>query len=187
MSGEESMTPPLKNLIEALIFVSLDPLTLEKIKMVLTEYPEDEIKAALYELLEDYSSPDRGIQIIQITGGYIFSTTPVHDPWIKRLLRVDKKDKLSPAALETLSAIAYHQPITLAEVSAIRGVDSTHSLKTLLLKRLVKITGRKKSPGRPLIYRTSKQFLTYFGLNSITDLPTQQEIEKILEEEKNHD
>lgn len=181
------MKSQLKNVIESLIFVSLEPLTMEKIKMVLTDYQEDEIKEAVDELLQYYASPDRGIQIVQATGGFIFATKSEHDHWIKRLLHADKKDKLSPAAMETLSAVAYHQPITLAEISAIRGVDSTHALKTLLLKRLVKITGRKKSPGRPLIYRTSKQFLTYFELNSIKDLPTEQEIEKILEEEKDND
>ena len=103
------------------------------------------------------------------------------------MLHLDKKTRLSPAALETLSIIAYNQPLTLAELSGMRGVDSTHALKTLLLKRLVKITGRKKSPGKPLIYRTSNKFLSYFGLNSLKDLPTTEEIEKILEEEQVHE
>jgi segregation and condensation protein B len=181
------MRSRLRAIIESLIFISLEPLTMEKIKTVLTDYQEKEIKAAVDDLLQSYSSVEHGIQIVQATGGFIFSTNPEHDRWIKRLLHIDKKDKLSPAAMETLSTVAYHQPITLAEISAIRGVDSTHALKTLLLKRFVKITGRKKSPGRPLIYRTSKQFLTYFGLDSIKDLPTKQEIEKILEEERDND
>ena len=93
----------------------------------------------------------------------------------------EKKAKLSHASLETLSIVAYHQPITQAEISAIRGVDASHSLRTLLHKKLVKIIGRKKSPGNPLIYRTSKRFLIYFGLDSLDDLPTQEEIEKIIE------
>ena len=96
---------------------------------------------------------------------------------------MERRSRLSSAALETLSAIAYHQPITLAEISALRGVDSTHTLKTLLQKGLVKIVGRKKSPGNPLIYRTSEKFLSYFGLNSIKDLPSPEELSKILEEE----
>jgi segregation and condensation protein B len=86
--------------------------------------------------------------------------------------------------METLSTVAYHQPITLAEISALRGVDASHSLKTLLQKRLVKIVGRKKSPGKPLIYRTSNRFLSYFGLESLKDLPTETEIAKILDEEQ---
>ena len=173
----------LKEIIESLIFISLEPLTLEKMKSVLTDFEEKEIEQAIMELLNTFTTNERGIHIIQAAGGYFFSTKPEHDSWIKRLLKVERKNRLSSAALETLSAIAYHQPITLAEISAFRGVDSTHTLKTLLQKRLVKIVGRKKSPGNPLIYRTSEKFLTYFGLNSIKDLPSPEELSKILEEE----
>jgi len=173
----------LKEIIESLIFMSLEPLTLEKIKGVLTEFNEREIEQAITELLETFVTNERGIQIIQAAGGYLFSTKPEHNSWIKRLLRLERKNRLSSAALETLSAIAYHQPITLAEISALRGVDSSHTLKTLLQKRLVKIVGRKKSPGNPLIYRTSEKFLAYFGLNNIKDLPSPEEMSKILEEE----
>jgi len=173
----------LKEVIESLIFISLEPLSLEKIKNVLTEFPEQEIGQAINELLESYISNERGIQIIQSAGGYLFSTKPEHDSWVKRLLKVERKNKLSSAALEALSAVAYHQPITLAEISALRGVDSTHTLKTLLQKKLIKIVGRKRSPGNPLIYRTSDKFLTHFGLNSIKDLPSPEELSKILEEE----
>jgi segregation and condensation protein B len=173
----------LKEIIESMIFISLEPLTLEKMKSVLTDFEEKEIEQAIMELLNTFTTNERGIHIIQAAGGYFFSTKPEHDSWIKRLLKVERKNRLSSAALETLSAIAYHQPITLAEISAFRGVDSTHTLKTLLQKRLVKIVGRKKSPGNPLIYRTSEKFLTYFGLNSIKDLPSPEELSKILEEE----
>ena len=173
----------LKEIIESLIFMSLEPLTLEKIKGVLTEFNEREIEQAINELLETFVTNERGIQIIQAAGGYLFSTKPEHNSWIKRLLKLERKNRLSSAALETLSAIAYHQPITLAEISALRGVDSSHTLKTLLQKRLTKIVGRKKSPGNPLIYRTSEKFLAYFGLNNIKDLPSPEEMSKILEEE----
>lgn len=173
----------LKEIIESMIFISLEPLTLEKMKSVLTDFDEKEIEQAIMELLNTFTTNERGIHIIQAAGGYFFSTKPEHDSWIKRLLKVERKNRLSSAALETLSAIAYHQPTTLAEISAFRGVDSTHTLKTLLQKRLVKIVGRKKSPGNPLIYRTSGKFLTYFGLNSIKDLPSPEELSKILEEE----
>ena len=135
-------------------------------------------------MVESYASNDRGIQIIQAAGGYLFSTKSEYDSWIRRLLSLEQKSKLSHAALETLATVAYHQPITLAEISALRGVDASHSLKSLLQKKLVKITGRKKSPGRPLIYRTTDKFLTYFGLNNIKDLPSEEEILKILDEEK---
>jgi len=178
------MSARLKDVIESLIFISLEPLTLEKIKSICSEFPEEEVEKSIQELLESYSSNQRGIQIIQSAGGYLFSTKSEYDQWIRRLLQLEQKKKLSPAALETLATVAYHQPITLAEISAMRGVDSTHALKTLLQKNLVKITGRKKSPGRPLIYRTTDKFLTYFGLNSLNDLPSEEEIMKILNEEK---
>jgi len=178
------MKTGLEELIESLIFVSLEPLSLEKIKSIIQEFPEKEIEKAIKNLLESYVSNERGIQIIQSAGGYLFSTKPEFDPWIKRLLREEKKTKLSSAAIETLSVVAYHQPITLSEISSLRGADSTHTLKGLLQKRLVKIVGRKKSPGKPLIYRTTDKFLTHFGLNNLKDLPSQEEILKFLEEEK---
>ncbi|NIM91003.1 MAG: SMC-Scp complex subunit ScpB [Candidatus Aminicenantes bacterium] len=176
------MNNRLKTIIEALIFISQKPLTLEKIKDVLEEFPSKDIDQAIEELLQSFSSNERGIQIIPSAGGYIFATKPEDDRWIRRLLMIERKNKLSLAALETLSTIAYHQPITLSEISALRDTDSSHTLKTLLHKKLIKIVGRKKSPGRPLIYRTSDKFLTYFGLNSLSELPTQEEISKIMEE-----
>jgi segregation and condensation protein B len=179
------MTTGLKEIIESLIFISLEPLSVEKIKEVLTDIPASEVDQALADLLQTYAAQERGIQIIQTAGGFVFSTRPEFDPWVRRLLKIDKKSRLSSAAMETLSAIAYHQPITLSEISALRDVDSTYTLKTLLQKKLVKIVGRKNSPGRPLIYRTTERFLTYFGLNSLADLPTEEEISKILGEEKN--
>lgn len=177
------MTPGLKELIEALIFISLEPLPLEKIKAVLSEHDPTQVEAALQELLEGYAAGGRGIQIIQSAGGYVFTTRPECDPWVRKLLKIDKRSKLSSASLETLSIIAYHQPITLSEISGLRGVDSTYTVKNLLEKKLIKITGRKKSPGNPLIYRTTERFLTHFGLNSLEDLPTEEEIAKLLGEE----
>jgi segregation and condensation protein B len=178
------MTPGLKEIIEALIFISLEPLSLEKIKEVLADHPAAEIDQALQDLLAGYAAGERGIQIVQSGGGYVFSTRPDFDPWVRHLLKIDKRSKLSAASLETLSIVAYHQPITLSEVSALRGVDSSYTVKTLLQKKLVKITGRKKSPGNPLIYRTTERFLAYFGLNSLEELPTEEEIARILGEEK---
>ncbi len=181
------MRTRLKDVIESLIFVSLEPLNLEKIKSICTEFSNTEIEQAIQELVENYASNDRGIQIIQAAGGYLFSTKSEYDHWIRRLISLEQRSKLSHAALETLATVAYHQPVTLAEISALRGVDASHSLKSLLQKKLVKITGRKKSPGRPLIYRTTDKFLAYFGLNNIKDLPSEEEILKILDEEKTLD
>jgi segregation and condensation protein B len=178
------MKPSLPTLIEALLFVSQDPVSLERLIEALPEDSPEDIEKALEELREGYASRGDGIRINRSAGGWMFETVPELDPWIRRFLRQDRRGRLSPAALETLSSIAYHQPVTLAEISALRGVDSTHSLKTLLQKKLVKITGRRHSPGKPLIYRTTQRFLTYFGLDSLKDLPSQEEIAKILDEEK---
>lgn len=178
------MKKRLKEIIESLIFVSLEPLSLRKIKSLLQEFEEEEIEQAIRELLESYLSNQRGIQIILSGGGYLFSTKPEFDTWIRRLFKAEKKSRLSRAALETLSAIAYNQPITLAEISVLREVDSTHTLKVLLQKKLVKMVGRKKAPGRPLIYRTTEKFLIHFGLNSLQDLPSQEEISAFLEEQE---
>ncbi|MDI6849425.1 MAG: SMC-Scp complex subunit ScpB [Candidatus Saccharicenans sp.] len=178
------MNEQLKAILEVLIFISQEPLTLEKMKEVLGEVPDGELEAALNSLLSDYGAEERGIQVVRSAGGFLFTTKPEHDQWVRRLLQIEKKTKLSSAALETLSIIAYHQPITQAEISAIRGVDSTYCLKSLLQKKLIKIVGRKKAPGNPLVYRTSERFLQYFGLNSLDDLPKEEEIAKILEEEK---
>lgn len=178
-----STNETLKSLIESLIFVSQEPVSVEKLAEVLDGTPVEEIRAALEELVARFKSPEHGIQVAAAAGGYIFKTKPEHDAWVRRLLRIDRKNKLSSVSLETLSIIAYHQPITQSEISAVRGVDSTYSIKSLLDKRLIKIVGRKKAPGNPLVYRTSDRFLQYFGLNSLDDLPKEEEITKLLEEE----
>ena len=173
----------LKEIIEALIFISVEPLTAEKMKEVLTDVPEPDIAQALQELVTRYESADGAIRIIQTAGGYVFSTKPAYDPHVRRLLQIERKKKLSSQALETLSAVAYHQPVTQSEISAIRGVDSTYALHTLLENKLIKIVGRKEAPGRPLLYRTTEKFLAYFGLNAIEDLPSEEELRKLMQEE----
>lgn len=178
------MNDELKDIIEALIFISQEPLTIDRMKAVLEGVAGEEIQAALDELVRGYDAAGRGIRIAHTGGGYIFSTKPDHDRWVRRLLQIERKNKLSSAALESLAAVAYHQPVTQAEISAIRGVDSTYMLKTLLEKKLIKIVGRKKAPGNPLVYRTSERFLLHFGLNSLDELPSEEEISKILQEER---
>jgi segregation and condensation protein B len=181
------MNDHVKAIIEALIFVSQDPVTVDKIRGVLEDAPAEDVQAAVDELIQNYEEQNRGIRIVQTGGGYIFSTRPDCDSWVRKFLQIERKNRLSMAALETLCTVAYHQPVTHAEIAALRGVDSAHSLKTLLDKKLVKIIGRKKAPGNPLIYRTSDKFLLYFGLNSIEELPSEEEISKILQEEKSSD
>jgi len=178
------MSNELRDIIGSLIFISQEPLTVDRMAAVLDGTPAAEIQAAVDELVQAYSGSGCGIQVVHAGGGYILSTKPDHDRWVRKLLQIERRNKLSSAALETLASIAYHQPVTQAEVSAIRGVDSTYTLKTLLEKKLIKIVGRKKAPGSPLVYRTSDRFLQYFGLNGLDELPSEEEIGKILEEEK---
>ena len=173
----------LKEILEALIFISVEPLTKEKMKEVLPDAAEADIDRAVQELMDRYESSEGAVRIIPSAGGYVFSTKPAYDPHVRRLLQIERKKKLSGQALETLSAVAYHQPVTQAEISAIRGVDSTYALHTLLENKLIKIVGRKDAPGRPLVYRTSEKFLAYFGLNAIEDLPSEEELRKLMQEE----
>jgi segregation and condensation protein B len=176
------MTDNLKSIIEALVFISVEPLTTDKIKEVLPEIPDSDIDEALGQLIEDYENGPQAIRITPSAGGFVFSTKPDFDPYVRRMLQIERRKKLSGQALETLSAIAYHQPVTQAEIAAIRGVDSSHALHTLLENKLIKIAGRKEAPGRPLLYRTTDKFLAYFGLNSIEDLPSADELKKLMEE-----
>ncbi len=172
----------LKNILEALIFISVEPLTLEKIKEVLSDVPEEEILQALLNLGTEMETAPRPTRLVQTGGGWVFMTKPAYDPPVRKLLQIERRKKLSPAALEALSAVAYHQPVTQTDIMTIRGVDSTHALHTLLENKLVKISGRKDAPGRPLLYKTTEKFLTYFGLNSLEELPREEELKKILEE-----
>ena len=178
------MSSPLKNLVESLIFVSQEPLTLERIQAVCEGVPAEDIRTAVDEIAADCAEDGRGVQLIRAGGGWLFTTKPAFDREVRRLLQIERRNRLSSAGLETLAAIAYRQPVTQSEVSAIRGVDSTGALKTLLEKKLIKIVGRKKAPGNPLVYRTSDEFLLYLGLDSLDELPSEDEIAKILQEEK---
>ncbi len=173
----------LLSILETLIFISVEPLTQEKMAEVLEDVPAEEIARAVEELVRRYEAGEGAIRIIATAGGYVFSTKPAFDPYVRKLLQIERKRKLSAQALETLSAVAYHQPVTQSEISAIRGVDSTYALHTLLENKLIKIAGRKDAPGRPLIYRTTEKFLAHFGLNAIEDLPSEDELKKLMSEE----
>ena len=173
----------LRPILETLIFISVEPLTPARMKEVLDDVAGEDIDRALEELVRSYEAGGGAIRIIATAGGYVFSTKPDYDPYVRKLLQIERKRKLSSQALETLSAVAYHQPVTQSEISAIRGVDSTYALHTLLENKLIKIAGRKDAPGRPLIYRTTEKFLAHFGLNAIEDLPSEEELKKLMEEE----
>jgi segregation and condensation protein B len=164
-----------KSLIESLLFVSGEPVTLTGLKNI-TEIPEPEIKQFLEELMAEYEGKNSGLQIAEIASGYQMVTNPVYAPWIRKFKNTATSNKLSMPALETLAIIAYNQPITKAEIEQIRGVNSDGVIKTLLDRRLIKIMGRREVPGKPLLYSTTREFLQYFGLKDLADLPTIKEL-----------
>ncbi|MBN2602304.1 MAG: SMC-Scp complex subunit ScpB [Candidatus Marinimicrobia bacterium] len=162
--------------IMALLFSAEEPLTSGQVDLCLEEPVQlDEIMAEINEYFEKEGLPVWGQKIAQ---GYRLMTREEYEPWIRRLYQNQGNVKLSKSALETLSIVAYKQPITRGEIDAIRGVSSY--LKSLLEKNLIEIKGRQEGPGRPLLYGTSSHFLEYFGLNSLQDLPKLKEIEEIM-------
>lgn len=164
-----------KSLVEALLFVSGEPLTLGELKNS-TDLPEAELKQLLDEMIAEYTERNSGLLIIEIANGYQIVTNPHYAQWIKKLKNTAASGKLSMPALETLAIIAYKQPIIKAELEQIRGVNSDGVIKTLLDRRLIKIMGRKEVPGKPLLYGTTREFLQYFGLKDLTELPTISEL-----------
>ncbi len=164
-----------KSLIEALLFVSGEPVTLAVLKNI-TDLPETEIKQLIEDLIIEYRERNSGLLIIEIANGYQIVTNPSYAQWIKKYKSTSTSNKLSMPALETLAIIAYKQPIIKAELEQIRGVNSDGVIKTLLDRRLIKIMGRKEVPGKPLLYGTTREFLQYFGLKDLTDLPTLKEL-----------
>ncbi len=166
-----------KALIEAILFVSGEPVNISTLKET-TELSETELIQLMSELIEEYRERNRGMLIAEIANGYEFVTNPAYSSWLKKLKASKMASRLSLPALETLAIIAYKQPIIKAEVEQIRSVNSDGVIKTLLDKKLIKIIGRKEAPGRPLLYGTTKEFLQYFGLKDLTELPTLKDIER---------
>lgn len=177
-------------ILEALLFVSEAPLSLERIEELLDGCSRAEVSRLLADLQERYRDRDRGVVVTEVAGGYRLTTKPEAAPWIQRL-RGSKPARLSRAALETLAIIAYKQPITKPEVEVIRGVMVDGVLKTLVERDLVRILGRKAEVGRPILYGTSRSFLEYFGFKDLSELPTLKEIETLtpnaVEKEASHE
>jgi len=167
-NGRADMT--IKRIIEALLFVSEKPLTVEEIKRVLDGMEEEKIKESIDELRRDYEKQDRSFIIRELAGGYQIITKCEFAPWISKLFKKDES-KLSNPSLETLAIIAYRQPLTRSEIEKIRGVNVEGVLKTLLDKCLIKVKGRKDAPGRPIAYGTTEEFLKRFGLGGLEQLP----------------
>jgi segregation and condensation protein B len=160
----------LEAIVEALVFASPEPLTPKMLFRLLADEPRDEVQAALDGLAARYDRPG-GLHLVQVAGGYQITTRPELHDWVRRLFHERSAAKLSVAALETLSVIAYRQPVTAAEVNEIRAVNASGVLSTLLERHLIKIVGRKNVVGRPFLYGTTKEFLIRFGLKDLSDLP----------------
>lgn len=157
-------------IVEALIFASSEPISV-KTMAVIIGVNEHTLKQMVNDLMEDYQQKQSGVQIIEVANGYQFATNPEYADYIEKLQKMPRNVGLSQAAIETLAIVAYKQPITKAEIEALRGVSIESSLATLVDKGLIEETGRKESPGRPILYGTTKRFLKYFGLKDLNELP----------------
>jgi segregation and condensation protein B len=169
----------LKKVLESLLFVSEIPLTPKKIGSFVKDATLEEIQQALAALQEEINGIGRSFQIIQIAEGFQLVTRPEYHKWAKELYKVISKTRLSKAALEALAIIAYKQPVTRAEVEAIRGVEVSNLIQSLLEKKMIRILGRAETPGRPLLYATTHEFLIHFGLKDLSDLPKISEIQEL--------
>jgi segregation and condensation protein B len=169
----------LKAVLEAIVYVLNEPMPASQIAQALGR-PVEDVEPLLRELAEDTSRPDRGIFIREVAGGYQMATKPEHHEVIRNFVKNLKQPlKLSQAALETLAVIAYKQPITLPEILEIRGVQGAGVIKTLLERKLITTAGRKNVVGRPILYKTTREFLAQFGLKDLSELPSLKEFEEI--------
>ena len=170
----------LRPIIEALIYVSNEPISEKTLIELLGKEHQESIYTAIQQLVEEYQSPARGLEIKEIANGFKMATKPEHHDWVRKYLKhLTPPAKLSLAALETLAVIAYKQPITVPEIQEVRGVSAVSVLKTLLDKKFITTAGRKNVVGRPILYKTSKEFLIHFGLKSLDELPSLEEFEEL--------
>ncbi len=166
----------IKPILESLIFVSESPVRLETLVEILPELSKEGILEGIRRIKTEYEEDSKGMELVEVSGGYQFRTKPKWAEWVQRLKKT-KTVKLSHSALETLAIVAYRQPVIRPAIEEIRGVDSGWVLRTLLEKGLIKIMGRKEIPGRPIVYGTTKTFLEIFSLNTLSDLPIPKEIQ----------
>jgi len=169
----------LKALLEAIVYVTDDPLTLLQIATALNQ-PRERVQALLDELVAEYDKPAHGVTLREVAGGYKITTKPEHHETVRNFVRSLKPPlKLSLPALETLAVVAYKQPVTAPEIMEIRGVQGAGVLKTLLERKLIAEAGRKSVIGKPILYKTTKDFLVQFGLKDLSELPSLKEFEEI--------
>jgi len=166
-----------KSVLEALLFLSGEVVGVQSFRDILG-LPEADIRNLMNDLMTEYREKNRGILIVEIANGYQMVTNPEYAEWVKKFRTTHASSRLSMPALETLAIIAYRQPIIKAEIEQIRGVNSDSAIRTLYDKRLIKIMGRKEAPGRPFLYGTTREFLQYFGLKDLTELPTLKDLNR---------
>jgi segregation and condensation protein B len=170
----------LKSIVENVLLAADQPVNVDELeKIFLNTAEKNDLQLVLEELKEEYQS--RNLQILQVADGYQLCTRHEFNDWIRKFLKLDRSSRLSQPSLDTLSIIAYKQPLTRQEVEDIRGVDSSGVIKNLLEKKVIGPAGRKKVPGRPIMYRTTQKFLEYFGLKDLSDLPTLEDLKEELE------
>ena len=184
-SDETPVLPPqeIRAVVEALIFASPQPVTAREIGKVLEGVPKKDWQREIEELRVDYACDGRGLQLVEVAGGYQITTRPEYNDWVRELLDPKSPTRLSLQALETLAVIAYKQPVTLPEIIELRGIKSGGVIKTLLEKRLIKIMGRKAVVGRPILYGTTRHFLLHFGLKDLGELPRIEDFAEYLGED----
>lgn len=182
VSGNEELEPEkAKQIIEALLFAATKPLTVNEIRKVMKTVTPSQIQQYVDQLKEEYVEHRRSFEIVEIAGGYEIATRKDYAPWIMRIELQKKARQVTLSALETLAILAYKQPITRAEIEELRGVDASGVVNTLMERDLIKIVGRKEVPGRPFMYGTTDKFLEHFGLKALTELPSIEEIKKLVE------
>jgi segregation and condensation protein B len=169
-----------RSILEAILFAHEGPVTVPMLGDAIPELERDVVVELMDELKRAYDSEARAFEIVRIAGGYQVCTRPEWSTWVARFQRGKRRVRLSRAAVETLGIIAYRQPVTRAEIEDVRGVDAGGVLHTLLERDLITVKGRAKTVGRPLLYATTGDFLEYFGLDSVQDLPKLEEIEELL-------
>ena len=174
----------LKSIVEALIFAADGPIAPSALARYIENTNGFDMDEVIGQLNTDYAESGRAIQIVKVGGGYQMTTRPEFAAWIRKMYVGRSFSKLSRAALEALAIIAFKQPISKAEVSAIRGVNSDGVMRNLMERKLITISGRGEGIGRPLLYSTTPEFLQYFGINDISDLPKPREIEELFGEGK---
>src|SRR5262252_2328793 len=173
--------PNLSALLEAIVYLAKEPVSLDAIHKALPDVSRAELQEKLADLMEHYRASERGIEIREVADGYRFSTKPEHHEVLKRFIKSQiPPTRLSLAALETLAVIAYKQPVTVPEIQEIRGVQATGVIKTLLDKKFIATAGRKDVLGRPILYKTTKEFLVHFGLKDLSELPSMEEFEELI-------